>query len=230
MLLTRRTLAVDEADAEARWMFGEAFVERFPLERVDQLGVAPGHNPELRLRDEVPHDAEKLVASPTNADVAFAMHAEQTAGRAEHQVADLVTVCVVVVLESVVIDHLDAEAVAAMLFAQGREQPLFAKLAPVEQGAPVAAHPAQQRLALFELDPLLAKLFEHVEEHLVPVFDLVADREVERVEARLDEIELRRRQLEHAADVVEEVAHRAGQLPFGRDDLGGQWVLRYEGA
>ena len=129
---------------------------------------------------------------------------------------------VVVVLEAVVIDHLDAEAVAAVLFAQRREQPLFAELAPVEQRAAVAPHPAQQRFALFELDALLPKLFEHVEEHLVPVLDLVADREVERLESRADEIELRGRQLEHAADVVEEVAHRAGQLRFGRDDLGRQ--------
>ena len=152
----------------------------------------------------------------------FAMHAEQAARRAEHEVADLVAVGVVVVLESIVIDHLDAEAVAAMLFAQGREQPLFAELAPVEQRPPVAAHPAEQRFALFELDAFLAKLFEHVKKDLVPVFDLVADRQVESLEARLDEIELRRRQLQHPADVIEEVTHRAGQLPFGRDDLCGQ--------
>ena len=142
----------------------------------------------------------------------------------EHEVADLVAVGVVVVLEAIVIDHLDAEAVAAVLFAQRREQPLFAELAPVEQRAAVAAHPAEQRFALFELDAFLAKLFEHVQEHLVPVFDFVADRQVERLEARPDEIELRRRQLQHPADVIEEVTHRAGQLPFGRDDLCGQWL------
>ncbi len=121
------------------------------------------------------------------------MHAEQPAGRAEHQVADLVAVGVVVVLEPVVIDHLDAEAVAAMLFAQGREQPLFAELAAIEQRAAVAPHPAEQRFALFELDAFLAKLFEHVKEHLVPVLDLVADGEVERLEPRADELELRGR-------------------------------------
>ena len=113
-------------------------------------------------------------------------------GRAEHEVADLVTVGVVVVLEAIVIDHLDAEAVAAMLFAQRREQPLFAELAPIEQRAAVAAHPAEQCLALLELHALLPKLFEYVQEDLVPVLDFVADREVERLEARPDELELRR--------------------------------------
>ena len=129
---------------------------------------------------------------------------------------------VVVVLEPIVIDHLDAEAVAAMVFAQRREQPLLSELAAIEQRAAVAAHPAQQGFALLELDSLLPKLLNHVQEHLIPVLDLVAHREVERFEARPDEIELRRRQLEHPADVVEEIADRAGQLPFGRDDLGRQ--------
>ena len=110
-----------------------------------------------------------------------------------------------------------------------REQPLFAELAAIEERAAVAAHPAEQRFALLELDALLAQLFEHVQEHLVPVFDLVADRQVERFEAGADEIELRRRQLEHPADVVEEIAHRAGQLRLGRDDLGGQRLRRAEG-
>ncbi len=201
-------------------LFGKSCVERFPWERVDELGVAAGNHPKLRLRHQVPHDAQKLVPAPPHADVPLAMHAEQAPRRAQHEVAHLVAVGVVVVLEAVVIDHLDAEAVAAVFLAERREEPLFSELAPVEQRAPIAAHPAQQSLALFELDALLPKLFEHVEKHLVPVLDLVADGEVECFEARTDEIELRRRQLEHAADVVEEVAHRARQLGFGRDDFG----------
>ena len=59
-----------------------------------------------------------LVAAPAHADVPLAVHPEQPSGRAEHEVADLVAVGVVVVLEAIVVDHLDAEAVAAMLFAQ----------------------------------------------------------------------------------------------------------------
>ena len=186
---------------------------------VDELGIAAGNHPKLRLRHQVPHDAQKLIAAPSHADVALAMHAEQTPGSAQHEVAHLVAVGVVVILEAVVIDHLDAEAVAAVFLAERREEPLFSELAPVEQSAPVAPHPAQQRLALFELDALLPKLFEHVEKHLIPVLDLVADGEIECFESRTDEIELRGRQLEHAADVVEEVAHRARQLGFGRDDF-----------
>ena len=120
------------------------------------------------------------------------------------------------------IDHLDAEAVAAMLIAQGREEPLLAELAAVQQRAAVAPHAPQQGFPLFELDAFLTELFEHVEEHLVPVFDLVADGEVERLEPWADELELRGRQLEHAADVVEQIPHRPRQLVFGCDDLGRQ--------
>src|SRR5688500_8596362 len=102
-----------------------------------------------------------------------------------------------------------------MLFAQRRKQPLFAELASVKQRAAVAPHTAEQRLPLFELDTLLPKLFEHVKKDLVPVLDLVADGEIECLEAGANQIELRRRQLEHPADVIEEIAHRPSQLRFG---------------
>ena len=60
-------------------MLGETLVERLPLERVHELGVAAGDQAELRLGHQVPHDAQKLVAAPSHADVALAMHAEQAA-------------------------------------------------------------------------------------------------------------------------------------------------------
>lgn len=115
------------------------------------------------------------------------------------------TVCVVVVLEAIVIDHFDAEAVATVLFTKGAEQPLFAELPAIEERAAVTAHPAEERFALLELDALLPKLFDHVQEHPVPVLDLVADGDLERFEAGSDEIQLRRRELEHPADIIEQV-------------------------
>src|SRR5688500_15944767 len=151
-LFARRPLAIDETDAQARRLLGEPRVKRLPLERIDELGVAARDQAKLRLRDEVPDDAQKFVASPSDADIPFAMHSEQAPCRAEHEVADFVAVGIVVMLESIVIDHLDAKPVAAMLLAERREQPLFTKLAPVEQRAAIAAHPPQERLALLELD------------------------------------------------------------------------------
>ena len=70
-LFLRRPLAVDEADAEARRVLGETLVERFPLERVHQFGVAARDQAELRLRHEVPDDSQKFVAAPSHADVAL---------------------------------------------------------------------------------------------------------------------------------------------------------------
>ena len=181
-----------EADAETRRVLLESLVERFPRERIDELRIAARHQAELRFGDEIADDPQELVPAPANADVAFAVHAKQPPGRAEHQVAHFVAVGVVVVLEAVVIDHLDAEAVAAVLLTQRREQPLFAELAAIEQRPSVATHPAEQRLALLELDAFLAQLLDDVQEHLVPVLDLVADREVERFKAGADQFELRR--------------------------------------
>ena len=97
---------------------------------------------------------------------------------------------VVVVLEPVVIDHLDAEPVAAMLFAKRRQQALFAQFPTVEQRASVAPHPAEQRLALLQLDAFLTKLLHDVKKHPVPILDLVADGEIERLETRTDQFAL----------------------------------------
>src|SRR5688500_14233466 len=221
-LFARRPLAIDETDAQARRLLGEPRVKRLPLERIDELRVAARDQAKLRLRDEVPDDAQKFVAAPSHADVPFAMHSEQASRGAKHEVADFVTVRVVVMLEPVVIDHFDAEPVAAMLLAKRREQPLFPKLPAIQQRAAVAAHAPQERLALLELYAFLAKLSEDVEKDLIPVLDLVADGEVEGLEARADELELRRGELQHAAHVIEQVAHRPGQLRFGRNDLCGQ--------
>ena len=99
-------------------MLLESLVERLPRKRIDELRVTAGDQAELRFGDQIPDDAQKFVAAPPHADIALAVHAEQPPGCAEHEVADLVAERVVVVLESIVIDHLDAEAVAAMLLAQ----------------------------------------------------------------------------------------------------------------
>src|SRR5205823_4993226 len=155
-----------------------ALVERLPTERIHDLAVAAGDQAELRLGHEIADDAEKFVAAPAHADVAFAVHAEQAARSAQHEIAERVPVGVVVELEPIVVDELDAEAVAAVLLAQRSQQALFAHLAPIEQRAAVAAHPAQQRLALFQLHAFLPQLFEDVQKHLIPVLDLVADREL----------------------------------------------------
>ena len=145
------------------------------------------------------------------------MHAEQAARRAQHEIAERVPVGVVVELEPIVVDELDAEAVAAVLLAQRSQQALFAHLAPIEQRAAVAAHPAQQRLALFQLHAFLPQLFEDVQKHLIPVLDLVADRELERLEARADEIQLGVGELQHPGNIVEQIADRPGELGLGGD-------------
>ena len=99
-------------------MLLESLVERFPRERIDELRVAASNQAELCFSHQIPDNAQKLVAAPPHADIAFAVHAEQPPGCAEHEVADLVAKGVVVVLEPIVVDHLDAEAVSAMLLAQ----------------------------------------------------------------------------------------------------------------
>ena len=147
------------------------------------------------------------------------MHAEQAARGAQHEIAERVPVGVVVELEPIVVDEFDAEAVAAMLLAQRGQQALFAHLAAIEQRAAVAAHPAQQRLALFQLHAFLPQLFEDVQKYLVPVLDLVADGELERLEARADQIHLGGAELQHPGDIVEQVADRPGELGLGGDHL-----------
>ncbi len=132
---------------------------------------------------------------------------------------DLVPERVVVLLEAVVIDQFDAEAIATVLVLECREQALFAHFSSVEERSAVPTHPAEKRLALLQLHTLLAKLLEHVQEHLVPVLDLVADSQVERVEPWPNQLELSRRELQHAPNVVEEVLDRAGELRLVGYDL-----------
>src|SRR3712207_7574033 len=115
-----------------------------------------------------------------------------------------------------------------MFLAQGGEEPLLAELPAIQESPAVATHAAEERFALLELDAFLPQLFERVQEHLVPVFDLVADRQVEGLESWTDQIQLRRGQLQHPAHVVEEVADRSGQLRFGCDDLSGQRLATAE--
>ena len=94
-------------------------VERFPCERIHQLRVASGDKAELCLGHQIAHDPQIFVAAPAHAGVAVTVHPEEPSRRAQYQVAHFVTVCVVVVLEAIVIDHLDAEAVATVLFTKG---------------------------------------------------------------------------------------------------------------
>src|SRR4051812_3472082 len=109
-----------------------------------------------------------------------------------------------------------------MLFTQRREQPLFSEFAAVQERSAVAAHPLEERLALFQLHALLAELLENVKKNLVPVLDFVADRQVEGFEAGPNQVDLRRAELQHPGDVIKEVPHRSGELRFGRDDLSRQ--------
>ncbi len=205
----------------------EALVQILPAERIDDFGVAARHHPQLGFGHQVPHDAQKFVAAPADADVPSAVHAEQPSRGAEDQVSQRVPVGVVVELEAVVIHQLDAEAVAAVLLPQRHHQPLLAHLAAVEERAAITPHPAQQRFALLQFNALLAQLFEDMKKDLVPVFDFVADGQIQRFKPGTDEVQLRGAQLQHPGHVIQEIADRSRQLRLGGDDFGRQWLAAF---
>jgi hypothetical protein len=63
------------------------------------------------------------------------------------------------------------------------------------------------------------QLLEHVQNHLVEVLDLVADGQIERVEAGPDQVHLRPAELQRAGNVFEEIADRSGELRLIGDDF-----------
>ena len=141
--LARRVLAVGKPDAEARRLLAQPLVESGPVEGGDDLRVSSRNNPECCRRGEIERDPQILVSSPTHANVSIAVHSKQAAGCAQHEIAERVSVSIVVKLEAIVIGQLDAEALSPLVPLNDRQDLFLTDLAKVQQRAPTSPNPGR---------------------------------------------------------------------------------------